>query len=421
MDSMIQMVVSDGTKVDSQTVTVTSVNTPNNDPSQPRDGVVPHRLKTWTFAAGTDGWTYLTASGTNPPSPGQSSPAGSLAIEETPHGTPITYGTWESPKSPTDGIAARWGSVIRARYEVVSTVGDKPCPSLRLRGFWTHVLQSGGSWNLDFLNQDYSDNVELSFISSDLDLFYVAGRTPGTTPQIFTLLYYPQQIDTLMSSTAVTVISMDLCDVDTLPGSADHGKLSLNEVIVDGLDRPATNSPTATAVGGLSFSNFSAWTPVTKLLDPTGSNAGTLPVCSATQIQITVGNTNKLFQASSVGPAIALDTGLYYRAIFTVTSTQASGNFGPTILAGFASSRNVGTCVKHLPGGGTWSQIGTTPTEYEVWMEGPSAFAPSTTQSEPWYLRFESYLTNNPNILFNRTIAGTLRCTGVVTQSFPAP
>jgi hypothetical protein len=419
---MIQMAVSDGTKVDSQTVTVTSMNTPNNDPSQPRDGIVPHRLKTWTFAGGPEGWTYLTASGTVPPSPGQSSTGGALAIDETPHGAAITYGTWESPKSPADGIALRWGQVMRARYEVVSTVGGKPTPSLRLRAVWTHVLQSGGSWNVDFLNQDYSDNDEAEFISSDLDIFYVDGRTPGTTPKTYTLLYYPQQIDTLMSSTAVVIISFDLCDVDSLPGSADAGKLSLNECIVDALDRPATNSPTATAVPGLTFSSFTAWTPSTKVLDATGNNAGTLPVCGATQIQITVAGTNKLFQAATASPnPVALDTGLYYRVIFTVTSTQASGNFGPTILAGFGSSRMVGTATKQLQGGGTWNLIGTTPAEFEVWMEGPSPLAPSTTQTEPWYLRFESWLGVNPNILFNRTVAGTLRCTGVVTQSFPAP
>jgi hypothetical protein len=421
MQSMIQMVVSDGTKVDSQTVTVTSVDT-TSSLSTDRDAVVPHRLKTWTFGAGPEGWTYLTASGTNPPSPGQSSTGGALSIDETPHGAPITYGTWESPKSPIDGIAARWGSVIRARYEVVSTVADKPSPSFRMRGVWTHVVQSGGSWNVDFLNPDRGDNVEQSYLSMDLDIFFVPGRCAGLTPQNYSLLYYPQQIDTLMSSSAVVIISFDLMDVDALPGSADHGKLSVNEVIVDGLDRPATNSPTATAVPGLSFTNFAGWTPLTKTLDPTGNNAGTLPVVGATQIQITVAGTNKLFQASTASPSpIPLDTGRYYRAIFTVTSTQASGNFGPTIMAGFGSSRSVGTSVKHLEGGGTWSQIGTTPTEYEVWMEGPSAVAPSTTQSEPWFLRFESYLISNPNLLFNRTIAGTLRCTGVVTQSFPAP
>jgi len=419
MGSTLQMYVSDGTTVDSQTVLVTTVNTATS--AGQKDRLVMQSLKSYPFTAGSEGWTWYQQSGGGIyPATGQAS-GGNLSIQETAAQVPIVFGSWESPRDPAVSLHSSFGCVLRARFQVRSSADGPLVPGFRMRAIWTRVVQSGGAWNVDFLNPDTNDNYEVmnTGIYIPAGNVGVLGREPGVAGKVYTALFYPQQIDSLQSTSAVTYITYDLVDVDTF---ADHsGTLYVDQVDVDGMDRPATNSSLATAVPGLTYTTgFTGWVAQVASIGA-GSSLPAAPAIGA-DIAITVASANKLFEVSVVSPGgTALESGRYYRSIFTVTSTQASGNIGPTIRAGYASSRMTYSVNKDLGGGGTWSQIGPTPTEFEVWIEAPTPWPQAGTLTEPIQLRFESYLTANPHPIFNKPIAGTLRCTRVVTQMFPAP
>jgi hypothetical protein len=269
---------------------------------------------------------------------------------------------------------------------------------------------------VDFANQDFGDYSEIFNHTYDLSALGVAGREPGVAGKTITLLHYAQQFESLMNPQAIFYITCDLVDADTFGN--DAGTLFIDQVDVDGFARPASSA--GTAVPALSFSSFTGWTRGISGIGTGYTSAGLSLTLGASSIDITVGSGNNMFQASAASPAAALTAGLYYRTIFTVTSSQSASNFGPTIYAGYVSTRFVWAVNKILPGGGTFSLIGTTPQEYEVWAQAPTAF--SGAQTEPVQVRFMTYLVSNPAVPFNRMVAGTLRCTGVVTQSFnPMP
>lgn len=419
--AMVQMVVSDGTKVDSQPITITSVNT-TSSLSTNRDRLVPHAVQTYTFTTGDEGWTWfeVTGGGIVPPS-AHGATGGALTITEQAAQNPVVYGAWESPKNPSVALHSRWGAVLRARFNVTGPTGAV-CPGFRMRAIWTKVTQSGGQWVVDFLNQDYNDDMEVMVITMDsppapAGYGHVAGREPGAG-KTYALLFYPQQIDSLMSTDGIVYITFDMVDIDSFGN--DAGTLSVNDVTVDALDRPASNK--GTTVTAFTYSSFSTgWSRVVQGIGTGYSSAGLSIVTGASDIAITVAAGNQMFEASAVGPYSPMSSGLYYRTIFTLTSTQASGNFGPFMRAGWVSQQVAWTANKHLKSGGTWSAVGSTPTEFEMWVEAPSPLPPSTSQTEPMAIRFESYLTQNPVLPFNRTCAGTLRCQKIVTHTFPAP
>jgi len=414
-ETMIQLYVSDSTRTDSQTVVITTVNT-TNSLSINRDRLVMQSLKSYTFEAGQEGWEWIPS---GPPiiEAGHQLAAGALQMTGMATADPnsIVYGSWESTKNPTTGLQATWGCILRARFAMRSSVSDLTCPGFRFRALWTHVAQSGGNWVTDFMNPDYSDDYEMTFSTIDTPFTAVPGRPPGSGKTI-DMLYWPQQIDTLMTTDAVVMISADLVDMDTF--NQDAGILYVDRVDVDGVDRP--DGSAGTTVTALTFNSFTNWTKQIVSVGTGSSTAGLTLNCGASSIDINVAAGNKMFEASAASPGTALESGRYYRVIFTATSTQASGNIGPTIRASFVSSKYVFSANKTLKGGGTWSQLGPTPQELEVWMQAPSPLPPSTTQTEPMILRFESYLLDNPAPPFMKTVAGVVHCTKVVTHSFPA-
>jgi hypothetical protein len=419
MDSMVQMVVSDGTKVASQPITVKSVNTLTNAATEQKDKLVGQSAKQYTFATGAEGWTWFdagTGGGIFPPT-SHNATGGALDITENAALNPIVYGAWESPKDPATALKSKFGCILRARYQVRGPATGLASPGFRLRVLWTRVAQIGGAWASDFMSQDMNDDWEVFYSTYDLAAIAVPGREPGATGKTYTALFYPQQIDSLMSTQAVTYITFDLVDNDSFGN--DSGTLYVDQVDVDGVDRPEITSPLARAEAALSFTSFSTWSRSIVGIGTGYTSAGLSLTVGASSIDITVAAGNAMLEASAASPGgTALDSGRYYRTIFTVTSTQASGNFGPHIRAGFVSSRYGFSVTKRLRGGGTWSQIGTTPTPLELWMEAPSPYPATGTQSEPIQVRFTTYVDLNPVQPFNRTIAGTLRCTNILTQSF---
>jgi hypothetical protein len=435
-DSMIQMVVTDQTKVDSAPVTITSVNTPNNASTQPRDRLVPQSIKTYTFASGPEGWEFIP--GNDPGSslyPASSStPAGSLGVTKSATQQIVVYGAWEMPKNPTvaDAIHPRWGTVVRARYQVRSTVTSadtNDCPGFRMRCIWAHVMLSGTAWVYDAMNPDTNDDLEVDYFTTWLPAANtgVPGRAPGTTAKTYTLLYYPQQIETLTSTDAIAYFTFDLLDADF--SQTDAGTLYVDQVDIDVFDRP--DASVGTVVPALTASNFTAWVQNVGNISPapTGppfgppNTTGMTVTRGASSLAITVTGTNKWGDATAVSDTAAkLTPGNYYRTRFILTSSQASGQSGPVLRSALISSRGVWAANKNLFGGGTWSQIRTEPTEFELWYEAPrSTDAAYSSQTEDMKVRAQSYITFNPSIPANKTVAGTLTITSVVTQMMSIP
>lgn len=436
-DSLTQWVVTDQTKVDSQPVVITSLNTGLTTPTATNvDRLVGELLQSYDFATGPQGWTFTAyndpattiSAATNP------TVAGSLAVAETATQSPTVYGTWQSPSIPTatDAIHMRWGTVLRARYQVRATGTTDPdgfdCPGFRMRASWAHMIQSGSSWIVDLLNADTLDDYELNYLTMNLAAanIGVPGRSPGATAKEFTLLYYPQQIETLSSSDTVSWVSFDLLDVDFFGN--DAGTLVVDQVDIDVFDRP--DPSVGTAVATLTASNFSAWTGTAAAIATApgppfgpGNATGMTPARSATSIAFTQTGTNKWAVAESLSDTVAkLTPGAYYRTRLIVTSSQASGQFGPTLRASCTSSRGAWAANKNMFGGGTWSQIRSDPTEFELWYVAPSSTnATYASQTEDMKIRAQSYITFNPAVPANKTIAGVLTITNVTTQQMPTP
>jgi hypothetical protein len=425
-DSMIELYVSDGTNTGSQTVTVTSVDeVPAAGPFPPTTGgdrLVPQAVVSYTFNSNNENWTQFLA--TNPgvvadATLSHNATAGSLDMQETakPAGnTEVVFGAWESPKDPAVAPNPRFGCILRARFQVSSNVDGATCPGFRTRALTTHVMDAGGGmWIPDFLSQDLNTDLTVNYFTPDIA--YVAGREPGTAGKAYDMLSWPQQIDSLMATSVVTYVTADLLDLDRV-FSDDVGIISVDQVDIDGISRPADGSGRAEAA--LSFSgNFDTWT---ESIGPVSGGTHVAPsfASTAAEIVLNVQPGAAFFDASSVSPAVALDVGRYYRITFTVSSSATpGGDFGPTFRLGMGSSQFSFSADKNLQGGGLLSAIGSTQEPFEVWMQAPPATA---AQTEPLFVRFQSWLlTSNTGFPFNKNVSGTIRCHEVVTESFDPP
>jgi len=417
MDSMIELWASDGTGSDSTTVKITTVNdgtAPYND-GQPDGLAVPAGIS-FTFDS-QQNWEWYTVGGITPPS-AHSVAGGSLVITEDVSQTPTVFGTWESSKNPQYAVTSKAGCVMRVRYTLRSTANDESCPGFRLRANWYKVVWNATYqlWVLNYNDQDFNAEQQMAYYT--FRGLHIAGREPGTTPKVYTLLYYPEQTDTLVT-TGVTYIAFDLLDNDVFPGANDAGTLYCDQVDIDWFDNP--NIGKGQPEAALSTTNFTSWMPgITKIAD--GWNSTGLTVNVSNGVAITVQPANKLFEASAVGPGVALEPGRYYRASFMVTSSQSPGGpFGPRVRGAINSTKWVLGNVKDLEGGGALSALTLTPRPYQVWLCAPSADTGTSpgTMTEPLQLVFESWLTANPDTFFpQKTIQGTVRCGEVITESW---
>lgn len=426
MSTTIELYASDGTSYTQQSMIVRTVNvgvTPSTDTVTQRDAKPAKAGKKYYFATQED-WDWFDASPTYA-APAHSVAGGRLVMTQSQTQTaPIVYGSWESTKNAVTGLKARWGCILRARFKMYSstpdtTRGERATPSFRFRGYWTRVVAVGSVWLPNFLHQDINDLQEVNVSSLDLDVIFVPGRMPGASGQTYTMLYYPQQTDKLMTTDAVVYVTADLNDQDF---ANDYGTLEIDEVTVDGVDRPELG--TGTSIPALTTTSFSSWRRDVQLITSLGTptTAGLVAQARPTELYVYVPPGNEFFDAAFSCPgSAAMTPGSYYRTLWTVTTSQTpGGDIAPTVRVGVISSRLAFWVVKGLDGGGLYSSITSTPTPFEMWMCAPSPMPPSTTQTEPMTVRFEVYSLGKRNYLFNKNVSGTVRCLGVQTESFPA-
>lgn len=426
-DSMIELYVSDGTNEDSQLVTITSI---DENAAGPGDRLVPTPDISYPFTASAESWTQFLA--TNPGVVADATLAhnaaagGSLDMTEVsaPTSTEVVFGAWENPKDPAVAASPRFGCIMRTRYQVRSSVDGATCPGFRTRAVTTHVVDSGVpsvGYIPDFTNQDINSDLTVNYFTPDFG--YVAGREPGTAGKTYDMLSWPQQTDTLMSTTVITYVTADLLDLDR-SFSDDAGTLSVDQVDIDGVSRPVDG--TGRAEPALSFSgNFDTWPAL-------AGGTGVVPVAGGThvpptftvtaaEVSLNVQTGAQFFDAAALSSPVALDVGRYYRVTFTVSSSATPGgaDFGPTFRLGMVSSAFAYSVDKNLPGGGLLSAISATQEPFEVWMQAPPA---AGTQTEPIAVRFQSWLLgSNTGFPFNKNVSGTIRCHGVLTESFDPP
>jgi hypothetical protein len=410
--TVVTLIASDGSASDSVDIIVTTVSDNTTSYTDgPGDSLsIPAGVQyTWTTAGGD--WAFYGFTGVQQPN---ESVNNALVITQTTAMTdPLVYGAWESTKDPALALQAKRGCVMRARYQLTSPDGQV-CPGFRMRGTWYKVVYNTqyAQWVLDFTDQDF--NAEQHLIYATFDGRHIAGREPGTSGQTYTLLYYPEQTDTL-ESTGVVYLAFELLDNDVFAGANDNGALACSQIDVDHFDNPAIRS------GRVDYetTDFAGWVDgITKIYD-TVNTSGLSITHGAGGIVITVQSTNRDFEAVSHSPDIVLDSGRYYRATYMVTSSQTPGGpFGPTVRGSVASSTFIFSNQKDLLGGGLMSAFDSTPRPYHVWFQAPS---PETgTQTEPMWMVFESFLTSNPSAFFpTKTIQGTVTCTEAVLESWP--
>jgi hypothetical protein len=371
--SMIELYCSDGTNIDQQTVSIISI---DENAAGPGDRLVPKPETTYDFAAGQQGWIWYSVSATGFIVPTNQWAGGSLQITVTQAqsdgaaNTDVVFGAWETSKDPAVAENPVFGTILRARYQMRSDVDGQGCPGIRFRAVTTKVTDAGGgTWIPDFLSQDIQSDLTVNYFTPDIA--YVAGREPGTAGKTYTVLSYPQQTDSLIATTTITYFSADLLDLDQAY-SNDAGTIYVDQVDLDCLNRPAAGA--GTAVPALSFTDFSGWTTNVGEIAGGPLVAPTFQPLGA-QIQLDCPLGTQMYDASAVSPAVALESGRYYRAIFTVSSTAppagGTGDFGPTFRLGFSSSLFSFSADKNTPGGGLLSAISTTQEPYEVWMEAP--------------------------------------------------
>ena len=423
MESLVELVVSDGTTTRSQFVTIT---TENVDWGPPYNWGLGDRLEggtseaAYTFTAGQEGWTWFGVWGLGIWPPTHNWSTGSLQMTEAaqPGNNDVIFGAWESPKNPALAVSLRLGCIVRGRFHVRSSVDGMTCPGFRCRAVTTHVMTYGGDlWYPDFLSQDFQSDLTVSYFTPDiLGFLYVAGREPGTAGKVYDILSWPQQVDSLMSTTVITYFTCDLLDLDRY-FSDDAGTIFVDAVEIDSVDRPEPG--TGKPFPFLCFTDdFGVWTEYVGQVAGGGTHIAPSLTITANEIALNVQRGAQFFEASAVSPAVQLEVGRYYRAIFTVSSTaQPGGDFGPTVRCGFTSYLHCFSADKNLPGGGLLTAIGSTPQPFEVWMQAPPTRGKLT---EPIGLRFQSWLeSSNTGWPFNKNVSGTIRCTEVFTESFP--
>ena len=426
MDSMITLVASDGTGSDTADIIVTTENNVSATPDvgPPNDGVRIPSAHSFLFDT-QDNWEFYTFAGLTAPS-ASSAGGGSAQVTRGAAQTPIVYGTWESSKDPQYAapLQARTGCVMRARYQLRSPDGQVS-PGFRLRAFWVKVeyVASMSLWVTSFTDQDF--NAEQQMVYATFDGMHIAGREPGTAGQEYTMLYLPEQTDTL-ETTGIIYLAFDMLDNDTMPGANDQGTLYVDQIDVDWIDNPSIGNGRAETA--MSTTDFSAWvTGITQIA--AGWNSTSLQIsATASGISITVMPANMLFEAVARSPGMALESGRYYRVTYMVTSTQTPGGpFGPTVRAAINSLDYVYGCNKDLGGGGLLSAFDATPRPYQVWVQAPSPSTAGSSMTEDMSLIFESYLLGNPNPQFGKVVQGTVTCSEVITESWdpaqfpPAP
>jgi hypothetical protein len=410
---MIELYVSDGTNTGSQTVTITSI---DEGAAGPGDRLVPQSITSYSFASGAEGWTWFADAQYTVPT--NSSAGGALSITAPAGGTNVVYGAWESPKDPAVAVQPRFGCIARGRFQVSSSVDGQTCPGIRMRAPTVVVSEaSPGVWIPDFLSQDLNSDLTVNIFTPDFG--YVANREPGTAGKTYDILSWPQQTDSLPNTTTITFFSCDLLDLDK-GFSDDSGTITIDQVDIDGIDRPAAGAGRAEAA--LSFTDFSAAAGWSGNVQPIAGGSHSAPVFTlgTTELSLNCAVGTQWYDAAAISPAVPLEVGRYYRAIFTVSSTAApGGNFGPTFRLGFGSSAFAFSADKNLAGGGLLSAIGSTPEAFEVWMQAPPA---AGTETEPLFVRFQSWLlASNTGFPFNKIVSGTIRTTEVAVDSFDPP
>ena len=375
-----------------------------------------------TFTTGTENWTWFDAAPQfEAPAHNWNTTQNTLDMVETPSNR-IVFGSWESPKDPALGVQPERGRIYRGEFDMTSTDGAA-CPGFRFRGVTSHMSEvSPGQWEPDFTNQDFNASHELYY--STLDMFHIAGREPGPAGKQYTLLVYPEQTETLKDADMNNLFACDLLDLDTFDN--DAGLIRINEVRIDSIRRPALSM--GNRVASLSYNDasgaqdFSAWNTN---VDALSSQVNTLALdayATAGALTIDVNNTDQWFVATLSGAGARLSPGAYYVARFRIASTNANtGDFGPTVRAGFYSTDLVFSMNKELPGGSTNAAFGPAPKYFEIWMVAPSP--ESGGQTEPIGLRLQSYLQdNNTGFPFNANVSGTVTCDEIETYVFsPIP
>jgi hypothetical protein len=416
MDSFITLYASDGTGTDSVDIIVKTRNKTAQpyDVGPPNDGVEVALAHFFEFDT-QENWEWYTFGGLTEPT-AHAAGGGTMSITTTGQ-QPTVYGTWESSKNPQHAapLAPKTGCVLRARYALSSPDGAA-CPGFRLRANWIKVYfeSSLNRWLSAFTDPDF--NAEQQIVYATFDPRHIAGREPGSSGQTYTLLYYPEQTETL-ETTGIIYLALDMLDNDVL-GAGDEGTISCDRIDVDWFDNPNVGSGRLETA--MSTTDFSTWQPGVTIIDPAASTTGLQISATASGITISVASGNTLFEAVARSPAVTLEPGRYYRVTYTITnSQQAGGPFGPTVRGAINSLEFIFGANKDLAGGGLLSAYDDTPSPYQFWIQAPTADAgTSPPATEDMALIFESYLLQNPNPQFGKAIQGTLGCTEVVTESW---
>lgn len=412
-DSMITLYASDGTAADSADIIVTTMDdsTAPYDDLTPGDSTVIPQGQTYTWTTSSGDWDFYGFAGLDEP---LYSVNNALVLEQTDAmDGPLVYGAWESSKDPANTVQSKLGCVLRARYDLTSPDGAV-CPSFRMRANWMKVVWNAtyGIWVIDLSDQDF--NAEQFNVYQTFDANHIPGREPGTSGQMYTLLYYPEQTDTV-ASTGSTYLAFEMVEGDNWGSDDDFGILTCRSVEVDYFDNPGLRT------GRIDYdpTDYSNWvngvTPI-GLGTPVGVNV----VSGANGISISMTSSSNYFEAVSHSPDLNLEPGRYYRATYMVTSTQQpGGSFGPTVRGMIASSTFTYSNQKDMKGGGQLSAFDMTPRPYHLWLQAPSADTGSNLTEAMWVI-FESYLTDNPSPFFpGKSIEGTVTCSDVVLESWP--
>jgi hypothetical protein len=419
----IDMHVSDGTAVSTQTIKVTSVN--DTDATGAPDAVVPVEVASFDFATGAEGWTQFTASGVINATLAAS--GGSLNATEPAIHINIVYGAWESPKNPATGVHAKIGCIHRARYQVSTNAASATAtPGFRFRALAKPMIDVGGGvWDPDFTDDNY--NVTDAIIYSSANLIMGMGgldaRMPGAGSE-YTLMAFPRQVaEQLMDPNVVLYFTADLMDLDAT-FDTDSGTLSFESVTIDGVDRPEPGAGTAVPALTFATADFATgWTASTKALPPgTFISTGLSASATASGLEITVGTSSENFEAfAELNTGVSLEAGRVYRLMFMATSTETpGGDAGPLLRTNVTSSRFVYSAIKELEGGALLARLTSTPSPMELWILAPTEDTNvGGGLTEPMKPQIQSYLTANvAQFPFFREVSGTVAITEINTEVF---
>jgi hypothetical protein len=392
-----------------------------NGSSQPVDcyiQVLPRAPGLYDFPTDEEGWNWFSRS-PELAAPDHGWSSGSLYLTKQPLSgspRPVVFGSYESPKNPAVAMRADSGRLLRARFHLRSeSPTPAKCPGFRLRAMAAHMVQSQGNWIPNFQSQDYNSLATVYY--STLDRFHIAGREPGSSGKVYTILYIPEQTSSLSASDVAVYFACDLLDTDVYTN--DSGTLYIDQVEIDSISLPAVGTGQAESVFGAT--DFSAWTTAMQPIGPQYNEFGLGVTADSAGVAVTVTRGNQWFEAGASGPTGALVPGRYYRAVFDVSSTeQAGGDFGPTVRASMISRQFVYSADKELQGGSLLARFTSTPRPFEIWFQAPSELPTTPGQTEPMKLRFESWLTNSSTGWpFYKNVSGTVHCTGTFVESFP--